>query len=367
MDRLSDEIPTLASILVENGYATTAFTGGGYVGERHNYHGFQEFTSINHREFEFAKKWLSENRSEPFFIFVHSYFPHMDYFPPPDFDIFSDREYPGPIRTARGSDDEICGFYKDEYRNYQCKRKNLFYYLLFRENMSEKDREYISARYDGEILHVDWQVKLLVESLFSAYGKNDTLIIITSDHGEKMFDYDDHKNEEIFEYRFGLDMDHGGLHDKELQVPLIIYDPSSNDGERLPQVVESIDITPTILKMLGIQEDIEFDGEALPTSIESNTDEIAFSQELREDWTSLIWGDKQLINYPFQKRSFLVRIKSGEKAIRVDEKQYPKLRQSMQEMINAKIREKRDFKKSEERVELDDETRQSLINLGYFT
>ena len=69
---------------------------------------------------------------------------------------------------------------------------------------------------------------------------DNTMIIITGDHGEAFGEHDS--------------LGHGlQLYDEVIHIPLIIKLPSPQSGRQIDKLVQSIDIMPTILDMLGIE------------------------------------------------------------------------------------------------------------------
>jgi len=91
----------------------------------------------------------------------------------------------------------------------------------------------------------------------------DTLIIITSDHGESLTEHD------IF-------FDHHGLYDVTTHVPLILYYPKAfSEPKRLKELVQHIDLAPTICELLNIKyKDYGFDGASLIPLIRGQKKEI---------------------------------------------------------------------------------------------
>jgi arylsulfatase A-like enzyme len=81
--------------------------------------------------------------------------------------------------------------------------------------------------------------------------EEDTLVVLTSDHGETLYDHD-------------CFFDHHGLYDCTLTVPLVIRYPGRvPEGKRVPDICQLKDIAPTILDLLDIDPGITFDGRSL--------------------------------------------------------------------------------------------------------
>jgi len=106
---------------------------------------------------------------------------------------------------------------------------------------AERDLRETQANYNGMITEVDTSLGLLFDALEASGQWEDTLIVFSSDHGEYLGDH----------YLTGK----GHIYDSAMRVPLIVRDPSEASDETRGSVldgfVESIDITPTILELMG--------------------------------------------------------------------------------------------------------------------
>jgi arylsulfatase A-like enzyme len=88
---------------------------------------------------------------------------------------------------------------------------------------------------------------------------DDALVIVTSDHGEELFDHGG--------------FSHGySLHGEVLRVPLYVKLPRQHEGAVVDARVSLMDIAPTILQALGIEPTASFDGLPLPASSEAGPD-----------------------------------------------------------------------------------------------
>jgi arylsulfatase A-like enzyme len=102
------------------------------------------------------------------------------------------------------------------------------------------DADKLRALYDGEITYWDEHFGQLVADLKRRGLYDDTLIVITSDHGEEFHD-------------------HGGfwhgttLYDEQLRVPFVIKLPGQQQGGRvITHWVQSIDLMPSVLKVANL-------------------------------------------------------------------------------------------------------------------
>jgi arylsulfatase A-like enzyme len=106
----------------------------------------------------------------------------------------------------------------------------------------------VRATYWGMISEVDRQIGRLVESLQAAGAWQDTVIVLTSDHGEMMGDH----------WTLGK----FGYFDQAYHVPLIIRDPSqpAGFGGRITDFTEAVDVVPTLLESTGARREGPADG-----------------------------------------------------------------------------------------------------------
>ena len=106
----------------------------------------------------------------------------------------------------------------------------------------------VRATYWGMISEVDRQIGRLVESLQAAGAWQDTVIVLTSDHGEMMGDH----------WTLGK----FGYFDQAYHVPLIIRDPSqpAGFGGRITDFTEAVDVVPTLLESAGARREGPADG-----------------------------------------------------------------------------------------------------------
>jgi arylsulfatase A-like enzyme len=116
----------------------------------------------------------------------------------------------------------------------------------------------VLARYDACATEADERIGELITGLEKQGVYDDTLLIITADHGESLLDH-------------GIFFDHHGLYDCSTQIPLVIKAPTADANSDEP-LVELIDIAPTVLDYLDVDTTVEFDGDSLTPLIEGRTD-----------------------------------------------------------------------------------------------
>ncbi len=126
--------------------------------------------------------------------------------------------------------------------------------------LKDDERENLVSLYDGEIRYTDeFLIKPLIEELKRLSLYDNTMIILTSDHGE-----------EFYEHRGWLH-EHS-LYNELIKVPLIIKYPGSKyRGTKVNNVVRIIDIIPAILEEAGIgYSKYKFDGKGILEAIKGD-------------------------------------------------------------------------------------------------
>lgn len=198
-------------------------------------------------------EWLDNGRDEsrPFFIFINYMDAHLPYNPNDE--------------TARMflNDEELKISYKQKYRNPPIEHC----LDISKAGYNETDIRIISSLYDACIRYLDRNLENLMKKFKRLGIYDNTLIIITSDHGE----YLGTRNR----------LAHGlGLHDDLLHVPLIARYPTLFDaGARYDTIVSLIDIPATILSFAKINEDHE------------GMSAVQLLYDLKENFRSNIFGE----------------------------------------------------------------------------
>ena len=172
--------------------------------------------------------YIDVHHGEPFFVIAGIYAPHAPLNPPRRFvDMYEPSKLDLP-QMNEGEDRH--GLTADEWRVVKA-----YYYAL--------------------ITHIDDQVGRILESLERNGILDDTLVIFTSDHGEHLGDH-------------GL-TGKGAPYDSCARVPLIwSYPGQSRPGAILSEIIEHVDIVPTILDYCGIQVPPQMQGRSFRALLE---------------------------------------------------------------------------------------------------
>ena len=223
--RLSPTIETLPERFSQAGFRTAGHTEGGFVGRSYGFaRGFDEFTDPRVQDTTDIEKTLEKGlgflrrlgAEDRFFLFLHTYSIHDPYEPPePYASMFLSREPPeAPGKLPIGQVN--AGFVA----------------------LDPPAIEYHAARYDGGIRYADQVLERWFEELGRLGLDRQATIVVTSDHGEEFMEHG----------RVG----HTQLYPETLRVPLLVLHPDLPAGRRVPEVVQSIDLAPTLLELAAI-------------------------------------------------------------------------------------------------------------------
>ena len=196
---------TLASLLQQQGYATGAVLGSAVLDSRfglnrgfdfyYDHFDFNRLLESNLDDMERpgnvvadnALDWLNKNYQKKFFLWMHLYDPHFPYRPPEPF-----------------------------------------------------STEYKDHLYDGEIAFADVQVGRLIDFLKKKGLLQNTLIVLTGDHGESLGEHGE--------------LTHGFfIYNATLHVPVIIHLPGQAAAKTVSDDINLVDLMPTVLSVLKLE------------------------------------------------------------------------------------------------------------------
>jgi arylsulfatase A-like enzyme len=253
---LPADVTTVAEPLRASGYQTAAFVDSGprglVGGERGFGRGFERYVHTQEgsgERFRYdmrhtvdaALAWLGgRDPRRPFFLFLHTKSVHSS---ADGQDRHSDAPYdkPEPYRTRflapggqrfswRPEPPGDVGYLRQA--NLLLATGKLDPTAYPRERIDE-----LIAFYDGGIFYVDEQIGRLLGELERLGVREDTVVVLTSDHGEA-----------FLEHHFFL---HQELYHPLVHVPLILHDPRSERAASVERTVYLEDVAPTLLELAG--------------------------------------------------------------------------------------------------------------------
>lgn len=397
--RLDQHLTTLPELLHAQGYQTVAFSNNTWISRATNFHqGFDHFEDFRgiwrvwrsasrllavqvYRVFRPAqlhgdhsggagvtnqaiRRWFNAQHdpSRPFLLFINYLDAHFPYHPPDPYW----RKFVEPAHLALATE------------------------LL--DDKAQDDADYtpppikwepakwgaLTDLYDGELFYLDAMLTELFDDLRQRGLYDDTLVVITSDHGEHLGEHD------LFLHRFSV-------YEPTLRIPLLMRLPGRLPaGLRVPDWVGLTDVFPTVLKLLAVEPpadvqavlpgrslvgspvavppgrmllgDYEIPDNLLPRYRQKTTvtDERYFRRGLRslhyENW-KFIWGTDgrhelyDLEHDPLEKNDLL--------------QQAPEQARAMETRLQAVLAGLPKMRDAEAAGELDDETKAQLRALGY--
>lgn len=258
--RLSEDSLLISEILKSEGYCTAAFIGAFPLDDRFGlnqgfdlYDDFYGDTAHAHDMFfverpadgmvDIALDWIQKQGDSPWFCWIHLFDPHSPYDPPQAF--------------------------KEKYPN---------------------------DHYGGEVAFVDQELGRLFKAIDAQAAKDQSIIILTSDHGESLGEHGE--------------LTHGVFaYNSTLHIPLIIHQPQVfPESKIIRQIVGHIDIAPTVLDLLDIKIPEVIEGKSLLPLIENPSKWKekdcyfeSLSPNLNRNWAplhGLIRGNHKYISLP---------------------------------------------------------------------
>jgi len=214
---------TLASLLGEQGYATAAVVNMAALAPMQR--GFERWMLVPHARGSratgrmVAARALAslEESALPYFLFLHFYDVHSDYDPRPEYVQLFAESYDGP---ATGATRQLSAFRTGEIQ------------------LGLGDARHLMNLYDAGIRQLDDELARLFQELESGGHLEDTLLVITSDHGEEFLEH-------------GSFLHGRTLHQELVRVPLIFWGAGVPAGVRIEQPVSLVDVLPTLLTRVG--------------------------------------------------------------------------------------------------------------------
>jgi len=262
-----DRFTFLAEVFRDAGRATAGFVANPYLGAENGFdQGFETFSStqgdgaaITGSAVRWLEQW-STKRERPFFLYLHTMDVHQPYQPPA----------PERARFAPG-----------EARIQLSGNRRLPF-------VDPGDLAYTRALYTACVAHADAQVGELVRRLDELRLREDTIVVLTADHGEE----------------FG---EHGGVghgttvYGELVRVPLVISAPGVLEpGRRIDHLSQHVDLAPTILRLAGVSVPGAFRGTSVLEPAERVFVENFSLRGVYRDGRKLIWnrdtGERQLFD-----------------------------------------------------------------------
>lgn len=280
---LNDKFVTLAELFKEEDYMTMGIVSCTYVssslGFNQGFDGYDEAEAIDREHISsptVTKKvisFLEQHKDDQFFLFVHYFDPHIEYFVHDKYNYYP--EYKGPVKSGL----------------------LVAKFLQMVPDMTADDIRFVIAAYDSEISFTDEHIGKVFNKLKELGLYDNALIIFTGDHGEEFLEREDRG------------WNHERVFNTVIHVPWIIKLPGNKRKEIIDENVSMINLMPTIayLANLNIPNDYLYEGKVVDIdNKESWEHEDIFSETKRfNDMQSIIKNGKKLIKDIKSKKDML--------------------------------------------------------------
>lgn len=224
---------TLASTMKDAGYQTFGLMNNvQVVSERHFNLGFDHYDTGPWEDEDLAQVAMSKidevaKSDQPFFGWVHFISPHTPYH-------YRDisAHLAGPMTEGRFAE-QVPGSFEIE---------------------SPEELQRARDLYDAEIFFADHLFGQLLAHLEGSGLLENTLVIVTADHGEEFMDHGQ--------------LQHNALYEELVRVPFLWRHPGNPDGTRVEAPVMNVDLLPTIAAITGATAPQQLDGVNLRESLD---------------------------------------------------------------------------------------------------
>ena len=287
--------PTLATALSYGGYRTAAIVASGHLARVFGLDdGFQEYIEGQRmgslqETVPMAIRWLGEvaQGEQPFFLFVHGYDLHAPYTKPTVFGRLATPGYDG-VLLERADDsllyEKIYGrtLYPDfPLAKITTQTGTQILTPQIRDELkvwsqrpdaggiplSNEDIAFMKGMYATSALYADAWLGVLLEETRRLGLWDDLIVVVLSDHGEELLDHGfvNHRN---------------SLEDASTSCVLMVRRPGGRET-RVDDVVELLDVAPTVLELAGATVPDTFRGTSLVPCLERGrcpVDGVAYSE-----------------------------------------------------------------------------------------
>ncbi len=261
--------------------------------------------------------WLKNHKDERFFLFLHYYDPHFPYTPPE------------PFKSS---------FLRDPQAD-------------------ERSPDHTRDLYAGEVAFTDHCIGQVMQELKRLDLYDSTLIIITSDHGEMLYEH----GELTHSY---------WIYQSAIKVPLIIKLPGRKKAQRIKQIAGLVDVVPTICSLLEIEAPSNIQGRDLTAYFDKQPPEERYLY--CESLTATKYQGNSLLgvvsdNYKYIQttRPELYDIVNDPVESNDLATSKPQLARIMQDQLKRILENIADPKSSHSKSHLDTNTLEDLESLGY--
>lgn len=267
-----DELPTLPKLLHDAGYATAAFLSNMCQANHQGWDAFACAGGQDGKTVARAQEWLATRPADrPFFLWVHLFGAHGPYYNGGDLAATFDPGYRGPVGPKKWQLNRI---------------------MTEPLALAPRDVRHLDALYDAAVVGSDRLSGRLLAGLSHHVGTERTLLVVSADHGEELYDHHGYLYHACSVYQ------------TTLHVPLAFVAPGLLPaGGRVAPAVELIDVLPTVLDLLAVSRPEGLQGRSLLRYLSrpaeaSGPGKPAFSEYGRTAIQTVLDGDWKLVVNP---------------------------------------------------------------------
>jgi arylsulfatase A-like enzyme len=174
----------------------------------------------------------SSDRDEPFFVYAHLMDPHLPFYVP--------EEFRSPIRPPN------CDSYDEELDYLDGLMDDLWAIRLGERRLAESELDYLGRRYADEVEYADAVIGRILDSLAERGLADDTLVVLTADHGEHL---GEGRDRTLLDHQTSVGF-------PLLRVPLVARYPGRFEGgEEREDLVQTNFVAETIRALAGLEYD----------------------------------------------------------------------------------------------------------------
>lgn len=241
-DHLGNDSELIAELARRADRFTGGYSSNGHIRSSNGFEqGFQTYVNTLRDNYRYkapgmlqhAIRWIDDHSEQPFFFYLGTVDCHVTYRSHEDILPMYDAEpYDGPFQRTVGGD-ELGRIKGGSMR------------------ITARDRVRIEAIYDDTVTFTDRHFGELMEHLETTGVLDETLVIVTSDHGDEFWEHDS--------------VGHGhNVYDELVHVPLLMRYPGAIPPRTVvTEGVDTVDILPTIAHLLGVEPSERAQGESL--------------------------------------------------------------------------------------------------------
>jgi len=281
---MNDQLTTLAEVLSSDGYETIGIVENPMLGKPYNFNqGFATYYETWNKDlktllfsmiseeniaFSFLKRSLRKrDPDKPFFIFINFIEAHAPY----------------------DSSQQFYNQFLSDNTSFTCNSNRWKDYFLGRIQFSKAELNHLEELYDAEIRYVDYYIGKIIAELKKKNLWENTLFIVTSDHGENIGDHN------LVDHVFCL-------YESAINIPLIIHYPQIIKGHLKDYTpVKLTDLFPTLLNRANISaKNYYFQGRDLFAD-NAGRDEVIFCEYYYPEQTLQCFKEEDRKNKNIQK------------------------------------------------------------------